>query len=216
MRWAIAAALAALGAAGCTERLPAPGVEPALGGALDVPLEVVTGRSSAWRLLAGPAFGDDSVDAALVDARRKGDLQADGIRLDSAERGVFCLPFCAFPLLSYIRTTVTATLVHSPRVKDKPSPPKPSSESLAIGEPPPTAPLEERLEHLYSQDPSAAESFFASLDPDTRAELVAYVVAERGQKDLSGDGYQLSAGLTADQRRFVLWFVGRFTTYAPR
>lgn len=198
----------------CAQRLPVPGADTRVGGAFDVPLGVVSGRSSAVDFFSRKRFGSGTVDAALADARRKGGGQAEGIRLVSAQRSVLCFPLCDFPLVRYARTVVTAELLGSAHETRAAARTQETQPALSIGEPPPTVPLERRLEHLFASDPAAAASFYQSLDQATRDDLRDAVLSSTGRVEPLGDSFALDPALPEARRRFAEWFIGRFTSYS--
>lgn len=204
--------LGSLALAGCMAELPAPHVTPPLGSTTDVPIAVVTGRSRAFEIVRKRTWGDDSVEAALEDARQNAGPDADAIQATAAERHVICFPLCAFPLLRSVRTTVTATGLRFARGLSRPSGEAVRPE-LEVGQAPPASALLERLEHLYAQSPDGARELYDSLAPRSRDELRDEVLSSRGVASAYGRTFRLPPDASAAQRAFLRWFVGRYTTY---
>lgn len=178
------------------------------------PFEVVSGRSESTDLFWKKHFGDDSVDAALADARQKGGSRAEGISLVSAEKTAFCFPACFFPMIRWTRTTVTGALIHASGLKGLSKSAPEEKPALERNQKPPVALLEERLEHLYAQDSPAAQSFYDSLGSEDKLQLKDYVVSERGKISTSDERVlRPAADATPELKGFLDWFIPRYTSY---
>ena len=200
------------GLAGCVHVLPAPDVEHPLGTTTDVPVGVVTGHSSSFEILKLKRWGDDSLEAALADARRKGGPDADGIAAASAERKLICFPLCWFPLVRSVQTTATATLLRLGRDRTT-APARDHEQKLEVGERPTASALLTRLEHLYAESPTAARAFYDSLSGPQRDDLRDEVLGSRGVASAYGTTFRPAKGSPPEERKFLEWFVGGFTTY---
>lgn len=203
---------AVLALCGCVHQLPAPHVAPRLGSTLDVPIGVVTGRSSSLEIMKLGLWGDDSVEAALADARRRGSRDADGIELTAAERRVICFPACAWPLVRSVRTLATANLTRVARGLSAPESER-SAPALEVGKAPSTQALLERLEHLYARSPQAAAELHDSLSARGRDELRDEVLSRRGVLSEHGRSFRVPKDADERRRAFLRWYVGSFTTY---
>lgn len=202
MRAAAAALLAGLPLlAACVHQLPAPHFERPLGSTTDVPVGVVTGKSASFEIIKLKRWGDDSVEAALADARKKSKLDSDGIAPASAERKLVCFPMCWFPLVRSVRTTATATLLRLGRDRSS----APARERAWT--------LLDRLEHLYEESPTAAQAFYDSLSAGQRDELRDEVLASRGLLSAHGRRFRPAADASPQRLKFLEWFVESFTTY---
>lgn len=93
-----------LGSAACTLHQPMTVSTSPIGLGREVPVKVVTGSSTAERVFIFGPSGDDSLEAAIEDARSQ--APSDTMMNVFIDREIFCVPLCAFPLF-YTRTTTT-------------------------------------------------------------------------------------------------------------
>ena len=85
-----------LSLSGCTYYMPAAVSSTSIGNQGEIPVKVVSGRSEASYFLVFGPFGDDSLQAALEDARRQGD--GDTLANVFVDRKLFCIPTCSWSL----------------------------------------------------------------------------------------------------------------------
>jgi len=120
---------------------------------------------------------------------------------------------CQFPLIRYVRVVATGSLVEPTGYKDRDRPEKPEPVITQRSPQPSAATLVERLQSLYLSDPAEAESYYQSLDNETRGELGHYIVSELGLAPVYGDEFRAPASMSAPQCRFLQWYLHEHTTY---
>ncbi len=177
----------------------------------NIPIGVVTGKSSAFFFFSAPPLGDATTQAAMRDARSK--MDNDGLINVSVDHRSLCFPVCAWPLFSYVRTTVTGTLVRYFKDPDVEPPKAPAQVALPPGAMPPLSEQQRRLEELFSRDPAQAASFWESLDPDVRGRLRDYVLSQNGVLSAYDTTFKAPADDARPLKRFLRWFVPRYTAY---
>lgn len=94
---------------GCVHYMPAAVSSTSIGSKYEVPVRTVTGTSSAYYVLGLGPTGDDSLNAAIEDA--KSQAPSDSIANVFVDRKLTCVPVCGFSLFKRIDTMVYGTLV---------------------------------------------------------------------------------------------------------
>lgn len=211
-----AALLAMLYASGCTHYMPAAVSSTSIGGQGEVPVKVVTGRSKASYFLAFGPFGDDSLLAALEDARGKGD--GDTLANVFVDRKLFCVPHCGFSLYTSVETEVTGTLVkyqddRSSKFKNpaiQPSIADNSKDSVAVLA---TEIAYKQVAAAFAQSPQTAKSLFASYGSRTKEELRALVISKFDRTSALSWKIRHLSGTPENEKPFLNWFVSANTDY---
>ncbi|MBI3553052.1 MAG: hypothetical protein HY077_11105 [Elusimicrobia bacterium] len=210
---ALAAVLACFLVSGCIEHLPATLPPSQLGVTDSVPVGPAEGLARSFHFFGWRRFGDDTTESAIR-AAKKGNQDLDLINV-LVDRRVHCLPACEAAFFTWSETEVRGTLVRYKRLPDWEKPQSPDLTKFAPGRGPPAEPLLERLMHLYAQDPKSAAEFYQSLDHDTRRQLVELVVSEKGLTTGQGWTFRIPKSASPEEKRFLAWFVGTYTTYQP-
>jgi hypothetical protein len=73
--------------------------------------------------------------------------------------------------------------------------------------------LVDRLKSFYKTDPTEAENYYQSLKNETRKDIEDYVVSNLGLSPVYGQEFRAPAATTADDCRFMRWFLHEHTTY---
>jgi hypothetical protein len=73
------------------------------------PVAIVSGQSSAYYFLGMGPTGDDSIQAAVEDAKQQ--KNSDTIMNVFVDRKLFCFPVCGFSLVTQVTTRIYGTLV---------------------------------------------------------------------------------------------------------
>lgn len=221
-RWTLAKLMACAMAAmvlsisGCTYYMPTAVSSTSIGNHGEIPVKVVSGRSEASYFLAFGPFGDDSLQAALEDARRQGD--GDTLANVFVDRKLFCIPTCGFSLYTSIETRITGTLIkyqdeRSAQFQKTPEKlvPIPNSSKLNItGE----AAYGQMLSS-FAQDQLAAEALYNALSGQTRDDLKQFVVTKRGNGSSWNWKLAMPANTDGNEKRFLYWYVKTYTDYKP-
>ena len=93
---------------GCVHYMPV-AVSSAPLGPKEHPVAVVSGEASAYYFMGFGPMGDDSLEAAVADA--KGQKDSDTIMNVFVDRRLFCFPLCGFSLITQGTTRIYGTLV---------------------------------------------------------------------------------------------------------
>lgn len=210
MRAAWALCLAA-GLSGCVVHLPAALAPEPLGPTPNVPIGPVTGQAHSVHFFSWKRYGDDTTEMAVKNAISG--TQGDGLINQVVSRHVLCFPECRWPILTWSETEVEGTLVRYYRMPAWEKPEAAPPVKLEVGQRPPEQRLVERMLDLFLQDPQKAADFYATLDSGTRQHVAQFVISEKGQTTAVGWDFRISKNASADERRFLEWFVPAFTTY---
>lgn len=213
MRPALAALLLSPLLAGCLQHLPADLPSIPLGSTSDVPVGPATGRAHSVHFFGWRRFGDDTTDAAIADAKKA--APEDDLINVAVNRKILCFPACDWALVIWAETQVDGTLVRYRRLPEWKRPSTPAPAPLPVGERPPAEPLLARLMHLYEKSPAEAAEFFASLDNASRKEVIDEVVSSKGKTSTTGWTFHIPSAAPPEEKKFLAWFVGRYTTYQP-
>lgn len=215
MSYAMAVML--LSASGCTYYMPVAVSSTSIGNQGEIPVKVVSGRSEAsYFLFLGP-FGDDSLQAALEDARSQGD--GDTLANVFVDRKLFCFPLCGFSLYTSIETRITGTLV---KYQDERSrqfqkntakqPPISDSSDRSKANIPPQVAYDQMLT-AFGQDQLTAEALHNSYSGQTRSNLKQFITTKRGDDSAWNWKLKMPANASENEKRFLLWYVKTYTSY---
>lgn len=94
---------------GCVHYMPAAVSSTSIGTKNEVPVQTAIGTSSAYYVFGLGPTGDDSLIAAIDDA--KSQAKSDSIANVFVDRKITCVPACFFPIYKRIDTMVYGTLV---------------------------------------------------------------------------------------------------------
>ncbi|HAF95886.1 MAG: hypothetical protein A2021_06600 [Elusimicrobia bacterium GWF2_52_66] len=89
--------------------MPAAVSSTSIGSKYETPVRTVTGTSSAYYIFGLGPTGDDSLNAAIEDA--KSQAPSDSIANVFVDRKLICIPVCGFSIFTRIDTMVYGTLV---------------------------------------------------------------------------------------------------------
>lgn len=200
----------------CTYYMPMTVSSTSIGNQSEVPVKVVSGRSEAsYFLIFGP-FGDDSLQAALEDARRQGD--GDTLANVFVDRKLFCVPTCGWSLYTAVETRVTGTLVKYQDERSRQFVKAPEKVVLI----PNSTKLDIAAEAAYNQllmsfgeDQLAAEAVFESFSGQTRNDLKQFVLTKRGNGSAWNWKLAVPADASGNEKRFLYWYVKNYTEYKP-
>lgn len=103
------AVLLAVSFSGCVHYMPAAVSSTSIGSKYEVPVKTVIGTSSAYYVFGFGPTGDDSLAAAIEDA--KSEAPSDSIANVFIDRKLTCFPVCGFSIFTRIDTIVYGTLV---------------------------------------------------------------------------------------------------------
>ncbi len=211
-----AIALSVAYASGCTYYMPAAVSSTSIGNQGEVPVKVVSGRSEASYFLAFGPFGDDSLLAALEDARSKGD--GDTLANVFVDRKLFCVPHCGFALYTSIETKVTGTLVKyqdarsSQFQKPVAQPPIAGNSQSAVAVLA-TELAYKQLAEAFRQGPATAKSLFASFGGPTKDQLRKVVLSKFNRTSALSWRVQHLPSTPDDEKPFLNWFLTANTDY---
>lgn len=209
--------LTLFGASGCTYYMPAAVSSSSVGNKGEIPVKVVSGLSRASYFLFFGPFGDDSLQAALEDARHGGN--GDTLANVFVDRKLFCVPLCEFPLYKSVETKITGTLVkyqdeRSSQFQKAPEvvPPIPTRSKTDIS-----------AETAYSQlfaafnddDEVAAQAVYNAFSGETQNALRQYVFTTRGKGTAWSWKFTIAANMLENEKRFLRWYVRSCTDYKP-
>lgn len=180
----------------------------------EIPVRVVTGRSSGIYVLGMGPLADGTLKAAVDDARKK--APSDSIVNVFADTKRTCFPFFPFCLIMGIETTVHGTLIRyrqplnqgvgTPEVVDA------VRQTLTATD---ASSAYEKLVMAYAQDQETAEDFLSDLSPDLWKGLKNYVITQKGNG--SGWNWKLrsDASMSQRERSMLEWYVSKYTDYKP-
>lgn len=86
-------------------------IAPMALGPKEHPHAIVSGKSEAIYLLGISTGGDNTFEAALNNARDKGNVQNSTLANVFVDRHYSCFPACWIPIVMTVETTVTGTLI---------------------------------------------------------------------------------------------------------
>jgi len=212
-------ALMLLSFASCTYYMPVAVSSTSIGNQGEIPVKVVSGSSEASYFLVFGPFGDDSLLAALEDARSKGD--GDTLANVFVDRKVFCIPFCGFPLYTSVETRITGTLVkyqdeRSERFRNALS--GQNSISYSGGGSRINLVAEEAYGQMlaaFGKDALTAESAHNSFSSKTKNDLKDFVLTKRGRFSATSWKIALPENIPEVEKRFLHWFLKTYTDYKP-
>ena len=119
---------------GCAHYMPAAISSTSIGSKYEVPVKTVTGTSSAYYVFGFGPTGDDSLNAAIEDA--KSNAPSDSIANVFVDRKLTCFPVCGFSVFTRIDTMIYGTLVKYTKEDGAPLMPKEekTDEANQVGE----------------------------------------------------------------------------------
>lgn len=94
---------------GCVSYMPAAVSSTSVGSKYETPVKTVTGTSSAYYVFGLGPNGNDSLNAAIEDA--KSQAPSDSITNVFIDRKLTCFPICGFSIFTRISTVIYGTLV---------------------------------------------------------------------------------------------------------
>lgn len=198
--------------------MPAAVSSTSIGNQGEIPVKVVSGRSEASYVLFFGPFGDDSLLAALEDARSKGD--GDTLANVFVDRKLFCFPVCGFSLYTSIETRITGTLVKYQDERSRlhqtstgPGPIKSVDGGAKVN-----ASAEEAYGQLlaaYGKDQSTAESVHTSFSFKTKDDLKDFVLTKRGKFSAMSWKIAIPENISDIEKRFLHWYLKTYTDYKP-
>lgn len=209
-------ALVLLSFSGCTYYMPAAVSSTSIGNKGEIPVKVVSGSSEAYYWFAIGPFGDDSLQAALDDARSKGD--GDTLANVFVDRKIFCFLNCYLPIYSSIETRITGTLVkyqdeRSAQFQKAPETQLPIS-GKSNGNIPPQVAYDQLLA-AFGQDQLAAEAVHNAYSGQTRSNLKQFIITNRGDDSAWSWKLKIPANASENEKRFLNWYVKAYTSYKP-
>jgi len=110
--------LFALFLSGCIHYMPGAVSSTSIGSTYEIPVKTVTGTSSAEYLFGFRQTGDDSLNAAIENA--KSQAPSDSIANIFVDRKITCIPFCCLPIYKKVDTYIYGTLVKYTKGEDAP------------------------------------------------------------------------------------------------
>ncbi len=202
---------------GCVYHQPYSLPSPRLGASYDAPESLISGESSAWDFLWFKPIGNATASAALKNAEEKHNVNAESIAQAQIEKTVYCFPLCSWPVIEFTQTKFRGALLANSLIKPyHPIPKIKNPKRLRPGELPSPRVLKKTLEGLFSQDPHEAFNFYSNLDTDSRGEIRDLIVTEDGTLDKNRDFFIIPASENPKRKKFIIWFISRFTPYIPR
>lgn len=204
---------------GCTYYMPAAVSSTSIGNQGEIPVKVVSGRSEASYFLFFGPFGDDSLLAALEDARSKGD--GDTLANVFVDRKLFCFPFCGVSIYTSIETRITGTLVKYQDERSRQFQKAVIGQNLITnieGGPKVNVGGEEAYGQLlasFGKDQLTAESVHSSFSPKTRSALKDFVLIKRGKFSAMSWRIAIPENISEIERRFLYWYIKTYTDYKP-
>jgi len=109
MKNVLLSVLSVLFLTGCVHYMPAAVSSTSIGSKYETPVRTVTGSSSAYYIFGIGPTGDDSLNAAIEDA--KSNAPSDSIANVFVDRKLICFPVCGFSIFTRIETMIYGTLV---------------------------------------------------------------------------------------------------------
>lgn len=212
-----ALALMLLSFSGCTYYMPMAVSSTSIGNQGEIPVKVVSGRSEASYFLFFGPFGDDSLLAALEDARNKGD--GDTLANVFIDRKLFCVPLCGFSLYTSIETRITGTLVkyHDERSRQFQKAATGLNQNIEGG-----SKINVVAEEAYGQllasfgkDQLEAEAVHNSFSNKTKNDLKDFVLTKRRKFTAMSWKIVLPENIPEIEKRFLHWYLKTYTDYKP-
>lgn len=219
MKPRLALLLILLSAGGCVRYMPAGISSTSIGTKNEVPVKVTSGESSAvYVFFLGP-FGNDSLEAAIENA--KGKAQADSIANVFVDRKLTCYPFYPLCLITFIDTRVYGTLVKyktdaGEELEPMPGFTRDSSEQTI----PATTEKVPEPEILYGylmanylESPAAASRYYLGLRYQAKNIVRNYILEKKGKASSWNWRFKIDRALADDQKSLVEWFLKTYTDY---
>lgn len=177
---------------------------------------MISGNSEEWNIFWFKPIGNASAQEALKKAEQKQNVNADGIVNAQVERTLYCFPLCLWPAVQVVKTTFTGTLLKNSLIHPyHPIEKIPDPKLLSPGELPRPETLEKSLEDMFQSDPKEAERFYQSLDTNDRGDVRDLILTEKGTIHKRQDLFFIPENSTPSVKKFLIWFVSRFTPYIP-